>query len=284
MILHVNLRYRVIDAIELTKSYETAFQALRNPAQSAVNGVVSRLSYQQFMRAKKVQGDIPDYENMSWLEAFKSECMEDLASHAIEYGVKVLSFDVLDRQLQGKLGQDLEAAAEQVLKNQMQSTQVALQNRINTETEQGRLQVAAVRAEQTQTEANANYAKKTKEADSSYYTNMKEADARAETIRRIAQANADANSIESAQKANAIKQIAEAEARSIELEGKGYASVLSEHAQRMQLEDVETRKFASLSKNATLFIGGGDSSTATRNIPDGYTWAKGLSLGKATAQ
>lgn len=48
--LHLNLRYRVVDAIELTKSYESPFQALKNPAQSAVNAVVSRLSYQQFMR------------------------------------------------------------------------------------------------------------------------------------------------------------------------------------------------------------------------------------------
>ena len=47
VVLHVNLRYRVVDAIELTKSYESAFQALKNPAQSAVNAVVSRLSYQQ---------------------------------------------------------------------------------------------------------------------------------------------------------------------------------------------------------------------------------------------
>lgn len=47
VVLHVNLRYRVVDAIELTKSYENAFQALKNPAQSAVNAVVSRLSYQQ---------------------------------------------------------------------------------------------------------------------------------------------------------------------------------------------------------------------------------------------
>ncbi|KAJ1558303.1 hypothetical protein HK096_002407, partial [Nowakowskiella sp. JEL0078] len=54
VLLHVNLRYRVADPILLTTSYDDAFQALANPAQTAVNSVVSRLSYQQFMRAKNV--------------------------------------------------------------------------------------------------------------------------------------------------------------------------------------------------------------------------------------
>ncbi|ORY87919.1 hypothetical protein BCR37DRAFT_375881 [Protomyces lactucae-debilis] len=269
VVLHVNLRYRVVDAIELTKSYETAFQALKNPAQSAVNAVVSRLSYQQFMRAKSLRGDIPDVEHMSWLEAFKAECMADLAAHAIEYGVKVLSFDVLDRRLEGKLGDDLEKQAESVLKNQMQSTQVALQNRINTETEQGRLEVAAVKAQQIQTEAEAEYQRQ-----------IKVADAQAETVKRLAQANADANRTETDQRVRAIEQLAAAEARAIELQGAGYATVKAPFAQQVQLEKIEMEKFKSL-QDATVFVGASAANGAgtTRDgVNQGFAFARGMSL------
>lgn len=218
---------------------------------------------------------------MILISQFKSECMRDLASHAIEYGVKVLSFDVLDRRLEGKLGDDLEKQAESVLRNQLQSTQVALQNKINEETEQGRLQVANVRAMQTQTEAEAAFLKTSKEADATFYQNIKEADAKAGAIKRLAQANADANRIETVQRVQMIQEIAQAESRAIELQGQGYATVSSEHARRMQLEDLEKSKFAALNKNATLFIGNGDNGT-TKNVGEGYAWSQGMSLGKAS--
>lgn len=166
-----------------------------------------------------MQGDIPDVDFHNWLEAFKDDCMKDLTAHAIEYGVKVLSFDVLDRRLEGKLGDDLEKQAESVLKNQMMSTQVCLQNKINTETEEGKLQVAGVRAMQQKTEADAAYMRSSQEAGAHYYQNLKEADAKAEAIRRPAQANADANKIETEQKVQAIEQIAAARARATQLEG-----------------------------------------------------------------
>ena len=273
--LHLNLRYRVVDAIELTKSYESPFQALKNPAQSAVNAVVSRLSYQQFMRAKKIAGDVGDIETMSWLEAFKSECLKDLASHALEYGVLVLSFDVLDRKLEGKLGEDLEKQAETVLKNQMQSTQVALQNRIATETEEGKLEVAKVKALQVSTEAEAAYLKTAREADATYYQTIKQAEARAETLVRVAQAEADSNKIAVAQEVLAIQALAHANSKRVEFEGQGYASVTSDHARRVQLEQIEAKKFENLPSKATLFVNPGTSNGVT----DGYKFASGMSLG-----
>lgn len=237
------------------------------------------------MRAKKVQGDIPDVEHLSWLEAFKQECMADLASHAEEYGVQVLSFDVLDRRLEGKLGEDLEKQAESVLKNQMQSTQIGLQNRNNTETEQGKLEVAGVRARQVKTEADASYLRASKEADAAYYQALKEADAEAETIKRLAQANADANRIETEQSVRAINQLAAANARAIKLQGEGYATVSNDHARRMQLEDLERQKFTALPSNATIFVGGGGGeNTTVKGVKEGYAWAQGMSLSKASRE
>ena len=112
VILHVNLRYRVNDPLLLTRNYDDPFQALSNPAQVSVNAVVSRLSYQQFMRAKKVGGDVPDIDIVTWIEAFKTECLRELIEQASTYGIIVESFDVLDRKLEGDLGKDLEKQAE----------------------------------------------------------------------------------------------------------------------------------------------------------------------------
>lgn len=64
VILTINLRYRVYNPVKLTLNYPDPLQALINPAQTAVNSVVSRLSYTQFMRAKNTSGDIPDVNNV----------------------------------------------------------------------------------------------------------------------------------------------------------------------------------------------------------------------------
>lgn len=89
VVLDLNLRYRIFDPITLTQHYGDALQALINPAQTAVNGVVSRLSYQQFMRAQKVGGDVPDNNHVPWLQAFKDECIHGLAALAKTHGIDV---------------------------------------------------------------------------------------------------------------------------------------------------------------------------------------------------
>lgn len=187
MVLNVNLRYRVADPLILTRNYEDAFLALANPAQTAVNSVVSRLSYQQFMRAKRIGGDIPDHDVLPWLESFKSECLHELITQAATYGVVVESFDVLDRELEGDLGKDLERQAEQVLRNQIEATQIELQNQIKTETQRGQLAVAKVKADQTKTEADANYFAQTRIADAHFYDATQKAKAAAEATRVAAE-------------------------------------------------------------------------------------------------
>ncbi|KAI9358922.1 hypothetical protein DFJ73DRAFT_757813 [Zopfochytrium polystomum] len=133
VILRVNLRYQIQDPLLLTAHYDDPLQALSNPAQSAVNSVISRLSYQQFIRAKSIGGDVPDHHVETWLESFKTECVRDLREQAVTYGIIVHSFDVLDRELD--LGRDLDLQSEQVLRNQMQATEIGLQNHVMTETQ-----------------------------------------------------------------------------------------------------------------------------------------------------
>ncbi|KAJ3126821.1 hypothetical protein HK098_007115 [Nowakowskiella sp. JEL0407] len=244
VVLHVNLRYRVADPVLLTSSYEDAFQALGNPAQTAVNSVVSRLSYQQFMRAKNVGGDVPDFHTAPWLDSFKSECLKDLTRQAKAYGIVVESFDVLDRELEGKLGKDLEAQSEQVLRNQVQATQVELQNHIATETQRGKLEIAKVEAEQKKTQA-----------DAEFYVQTKKADANAYQVVKSAEAEADASNRRTTQEAKNVVTLADAKRIEIEIISKAYSQVPEGHAQRMQLSVFEVEKRKALPQKTIYFTG-----------------------------
>lgn len=262
VILHVNLRYRVQDPLLLTRNYDDPLQALANPAQTAVNGVVSRLSYQQFMRAKNLGGDIPD-QNITWVEAFKVECLREMREQAHNYGIVVESFDVLDRKLEGDLGKDLEKQAEQILQNQLRATQLELSNHINLETQKGQLELTKVKNEQTMAEADAQLYARNKHADGVYYEAMKTATAAAE-----------ASQLEASQRAKNIVMIAEAKKREIAMLSEVYENVSNDHVKRIQLEEIEVQKRKALPPQ-TVYFSGGESAHA---VAEGYAFGTGRSL------
>jgi regulator of protease activity HflC (stomatin/prohibitin superfamily) len=266
VVLHVNLRYRLADPIKLTAHYDDPFQALCNPAQTAVNSVVSRLSYQQFMRAKKVGADTTDVKGVPWLESFKSECLLELTAQAQTYGIVVESFDVLDRMLEGALGKDLEEQAEQVLRNQMQATQIELQNHINTETQRGQLEISRVKAEQTKTESDALYYASTRKADAAYYETLK-----------AAEASAASSELHAKQEAKNVITLAEAKKTEIATLSRAYAEVTSDHAKNLQLQELEIQKMRSFPEKTIYFAGG--SGALADSVKGGY----GLGLGRAMA-
>ncbi|KAL7748478.1 hypothetical protein RI367_006173 [Sorochytrium milnesiophthora] len=273
VVLHVNLRYRVVDPLLLTRNYDDPFQALANPAQIAVNSVVSRLSYQQFMRAKSIGGDVPDVDVVPWIEAFKGECLRELRTQATTYGIVVESFDVLDRSLEGDLGKDLEKQAEQVLQNQIKATQLELSNHIAIETQKGQLEVTRVKTEQTKSEADAHFYAATKTADAKFYDAMK-----------AAESSAKASELEAAQRAKNIIMLAEAKQREVQLMTAAYASVDNEHVKRMQLEDMEVQKRRELPAQ-TIYIAGESSSSSSsatsRQIAGSLAEGIGFSTGQA---
>lgn len=263
--LNVNLRYRVADAVRLTANYDNPFEALRNPAQSAVNSVVSRLSYQQLMRAKKLGGDIPDVNIVPWLESFKSECLRELTEQAQAYGIVVESFDVLDRMLDGSLGKDLEDQAEQVLRNQMQATQIELQNHIKTETQRGVLEISKVQAEQTKTESDASYYASTRKADALYYETM-----------RQAHAGAEAAELEAQQQAKNVVILAQAKETEIGMLSRAYASVKSDHTKRLQLGELEVKKRQALPAKTIYFSNdGGGGCSERHHVESGLSFGLG---------
>jgi len=286
VILHLNLRYRVIDPIRLSANYNSPLQALINPCQTVVNAVIARLSYQQFMKAKKLSGDVPDNDISShWITEFKNECLRELVALAGAYGVLVESFEIMDRQLEGQLGLELEKQAERVLQNQIKATQIELENNIRTEQEKGVLAVAQIQSQTNKTKIDNEQYSKNKEADSEFYRTMKKAEAAAQTSEletlqnakntvATAQADAKKRQLEAETQAKNIIAIAEARAQEIRLQTEAYASVPEGHAQIIQLALLEVEKRKALPKETVWFEG----QTSSNGVSDGYLIAKGASL------
>jgi hypothetical protein len=100
------------------------------------------------MRARKVEGDVPDVvDGAHWVVEFRIECLTEIRKQVDDYGIIVQSFDVMDRELYGALGKDLEKQSENVLQNQIEASQVQLKNAINTEEETGLIPVEQVQAQ-----------------------------------------------------------------------------------------------------------------------------------------
>ncbi|SPQ94364.1 unnamed protein product (mitochondrion) [Plasmodiophora brassicae] len=254
VVLNVNLRYKVVDPLKLTANYDDAFQALANPAQSAVNNVVSRLSYQQFMRANKLDKSVESHA-IPWVEAFKKDGLTDLAQQARQYGILVESFDVLDRELEGALGRDLENIAEQVLRNQVQATQIELQNHIATEAQRGKLQMAQVEAEKQKCEADANFYSANKKSDAEYYCIINEAKGKAEGSR-----------MQTEQEVKNTVSLAEARKQEAEMIGVANSKVPAGHAQAVQLAGIEVQKRKALPSTTTYFSGDIAESVAFKDL------------------
>ena len=225
---------------------------------------MSRLSYQQFMRAKKLSGDIPDTDIVSWLEHFKAECQQELSAQASSYGVKVESFDVLDRELEGALGKDLERQAEQVLRNQMEATQVELQNQIKRETQRGKLEIAKVQAQQTQTEADAGYYAATRVTDAKCYEALQEAKAAAE-----------ASQVRTEQDAKNLVALADANQYEIGVLARAYGAVQDDHARAIQMANLAVARIKAMPEK-TVYISGGAGETGVMNgLATGYALSAG---------
>ncbi|KAJ3217684.1 hypothetical protein HK099_005382 [Clydaea vesicula] len=255
VVLTLNLRYKVFDPARLTLNYDDALQALISPAQTAVNSVVSRLSYTQFMRAKNAtSADIPNDNHVHWVEEFKNECLRELTELAITHGINVISLEVMDRELAGSLGRDLEIQAEKVLRNQVEASQIALQNQINTDVQK--------------TTADTKYYASQRQADAEYYACLKKAAGAAE-----------ASALQTDQEAKNICKLADAEKARIQLLASAYESVTNEHAKRMQLGMMQVEMRKVLPKSTVFFEGATSNGLSAEScIMNGFNTAQGFKI------
>ncbi|TPX70731.1 hypothetical protein CcCBS67573_g06459 [Chytriomyces confervae] len=88
VVMEVNLEYRLDSALLLAANYSSPLEALVTPTQSAVHALVSRLTYQQFQRSQRAEGEAPS-KNEGWLDELKSATLEELQKEAQLLGIHV---------------------------------------------------------------------------------------------------------------------------------------------------------------------------------------------------
>ncbi|KAI8836027.1 hypothetical protein BJ741DRAFT_606571 [Chytriomyces cf. hyalinus JEL632] len=91
VVMEVNLEYRLDSALLLAANYSSPVEALVTPTQSAVHALVSRLTYQQFQRSQRAEGEASS-KNEGWLDELKSATLEELQKEAQLLGIHVVSF------------------------------------------------------------------------------------------------------------------------------------------------------------------------------------------------
>lgn len=102
VIIELNLRYLVFDPILLAEHYNDPIVALRNKAQIMVNEVVSSLGFHQLMRAQTGAKEESSDECIYW-ELFRGDCADALCKSSNPIGINVLSFEVMNINLEGQL-------------------------------------------------------------------------------------------------------------------------------------------------------------------------------------
>jgi hypothetical protein len=113
------------------------------------------------------------------VDEFKRECLRELADLADIHGIRVLSLEIMDRELAGSLGKELEKSAEQVLQTQIKASQIEIQNKIRTEEQRGVLEVEKVQAEVIKAKADGLYYQTSRAADAELYSALKKAEGEA---------------------------------------------------------------------------------------------------------
>lgn len=146
------------------------------------------------------------------------------------------------------------------MQNQIEASQIALQNQISIDKRQGILQVARVDADVTKTNADTGFYKSKREADSEFYKTLKEAEGAAQ-----------ASALAAEQEAKNIILLAQAEQKRIEMIGMAYDTVKSEHGRRMQALRIEVENRKVLPASTVLFEGAQSGSA----LADGYMQAQG---------
>ena len=125
MSLTLYLKWQLEEPLKLaTHGYETPYDALRDKTQSVLNQIVSHrthflhschvqarlltafaVDYSSMIKQRSISGEgIQDSEGSAeFLDALRTNAMDDLHAAAIEYGITLKDLAVIDRQFKGQL-------------------------------------------------------------------------------------------------------------------------------------------------------------------------------------
>ncbi|KAG9082936.1 hypothetical protein FS749_006452 [Ceratobasidium sp. UAMH 11750] len=215
--LTIYMKWQLLEPLKLTThGYNSPYEALRDKAQSILTQIVAHLDYSSMVKQRTVGSDHMDDPmdpSSPFLDALRTQAMDDLHVAALEYGIVLKDLAVIDRQFKGDIAATMDKLTTRALQAQVEAANVDRENSNKVKQEQGALQVAQVKAQARRTEADAlAYATITAaKAEAEALTIAAEARAAATKL----QAQADAEAVSS--RANADSSVGDSFAREMEV-------------------------------------------------------------------
>jgi len=222
--LTIYLKWQLTNPLMLTThGYDTPYDALRDKAQSVLTQIVSHLDYSAMIKQRSIGGDhvkASDDDSSAFIDALRTQAMDELHQAALEYGIVLKDLAVIDRQFKGDVAHQMEKLTTRALQTQVEAANVDRENSNKIKQEEGALSVARVKAETNKTQAGANA-----------YTAVTNARAAAEALQ-----------IQTEAQANATRVLAQAEADAIRIRALADTDVRDHFAQEMQLRRIEVER------------------------------------------
>ena len=223
--------------------FDSPYQALRDPIQSTLISVVSRLRYTDFMSQQGIgmEARDPNSDVKPFEEAVQNSCLEKLKASAREYGIELKFVQVTNRTFRGNLVQTLADLTTRTMKVNQEAELVKTENSNRQMEAQGKQLVTQVEAQQIETLAQASYIKSVKESEAAAQAkiNAAEADKKAQVLRAEGEAQA-------------IEKLATARANAVNTENQADTQVQDPHAKSMQTQRISREQIAAMAAGKNI--------------------------------
>ncbi|KAI0269647.1 hypothetical protein BGY98DRAFT_1101011 [Russula aff. rugulosa BPL654] len=234
--LKLYLKWQLEEPLKLaTHGYETPYDALRDKTQSILTQIVAHLDYSSMVKQRSLGGDGIEELDSSvssspFLDALRTNAMDDLHSAALEYGIILKDLAVIDRQFKGEIASTMDKLTKRALQAQVEAANVDRENSNKVKQEEGVLAVARIKAQSRNAES----------------------DAEAYSVIAAAKAAAERTRIEASARAHATRLAAEAEAEAVRIKANADGDVRNPFAQEMAGRRMEVMRVSAFGNKAVF--------------------------------
>lgn len=233
--LTIYLKWQLTEPLKLaTHGYSTPYEALRDKTQSILTQVIAHLDYSSMVKQRSLGPDNMDDgsdPSSAFLDALRTRAMDEMHEAALEYGIVLKDLAVIDRQFKGEIAATMDKLTTRALQAQVEAANVDRENSNKVKAEEGALAVTRIKAQQANTQADAD----------------------AYRVIAAAKAQAEKMKIESEAQAAATKLQADAEAEAVRIKAQVDTTVTDAFAREMELRRVDVARVRAFGSK-TVFV------------------------------
>ncbi|TFK26379.1 band 7 domain-containing protein [Coprinopsis marcescibilis] len=232
--LTIYLKWQLTEPLKLaTHGYSTPYEALRDKTQSILTQVIAHLDYSSMVKQRSLGPDNMDDgsdPSSAFLDALRTRAMDEMHEAALEYGIVLKDLAVIDRQFKGEIAATMDRLTTRALQAQVEAANIDRENSNKVKAEEGTLLVTRIKAQQANTQA----------------------DAEAYRVVAGAKAQAEKTRIESEAQGAATRIQAEAEAEAVRIKALADANVVDQFAREMELRRIEIARVRAYGSKAVF--------------------------------